>query len=442
MNPPCSPRPAGPRGTARLAMLALAWLVAVSVRADAIFLRGGEKLVGKVIAEHAEKVVFESRTLGRFEISRDRIERIEREISAPELDSTNRTSKALPSGLGPGGLFLPWTTDPADGMGFDWVQLKSGEWLKGRVKSLQEEKLEFDSEELDLFTFDWKDIHALHSPRLNSVRIEKLKPVDGHVFVTTNEVQIVTSTETNVYPRTDLIAITPTGNRELDKWTGKISAGVSFRSGNTRETDINAQFALQRRTPETRLGLDYLGNFGEVKDVGTTEENHRVTGQFDYFLSRRFYARVPDVEYLRDPLQNREHQITLGAGVGYDLVKTPRTEWNITVSPSWQRTWFGSVPATNSATVDSVALVLETKFDTELTRRLDLIFNYRGQLTRKESGNDLQHVETTLEFEIHKRLKLDISFVWDRISDPKPEAGGKTPSPDDFKLITALGVDF
>jgi len=46
-----------------------------------------------------------------------------------------------------------------------------------------------------------------------------------------------------------------------------------------------------------------------------------------------------------------------------------------------------------------------------------------------------------LEFEIHKRLKLDLSFVWDRISSPQ-SFGGATPMPDDFRLITSLGIDF
>ncbi len=335
-----------------------------------------------------------------------------------------------------------WQPLPPTGKdGFDWIQLKSGEWLKGRIKSLQEEKLEFDSEELDLQTFDWKDIRTVRSPRLNSVRIEKRKPVDGSVFVTTNEVQVITPTATNIYPRADLIAITPTGNRELDKWTGKVSAGVSFRSGNTRETDVNAHAMLQRRTPTTRLSLDYLGNFGEVNSV-QTEQNHRFIGQFDYFLSRRLYTRLPDVEYFRDPLQNIEHRLTLGGGVGYDFIKTPRTEWNVTLGPAWQRNWFHSVQPGEDSSAQSLALVLSTRFDIELTQRLDFIVEYRGQLTRKETGNNTHHAVTTLEFEIHKRLKLDLSFVWDRITSPKAESDGATPTPDDFRLITSLGIDF
>lgn len=336
----------------------------------------------------------------------------------------------------------PWRPpSPAVDGDFDWIELKSGEWLKGRIKSLQDEKLEFDSEELNLLTFDWKDIHAVRSPRPVSVRIEKIKPVDGLLMVTTTEVQVVTTAATNTYPRADLLAITPTGNREVDKWTGKISAGVSFRAGNTRETDVDVHASVQRRTPDTRLSLDYLGNYGTING-DEVEQNHRFIGQFDYFLSRRLYTRLPDLEYYRDPLQNLEHRLTLGAGVGYDLVKTPRTEWNTTISPSWQRNWFSSVQSGDESSPQSMALVLSTRFETELTRQLDFILEYRGQLTGKETGNDTHHAVTTLEFEIHKRLKLDLSFVWDRISNPQTELGGDTPKSDDFRLITSLGVDF
>ncbi len=334
-----------------------------------------------------------------------------------------------------------WRPPPPGGSDdFDWIELKSGEWLKGRIKSLQDEKLEFDSEELNLLTFDWKNIRAVRSPRQVSVRIEKLKPMDGLLLVTTNEVQVVTPTATNTYPRADLLAVAPTGNREVDKWTGKISAGVSFRSGNTREADMDVHSTVQRRTPNTRLSLDYLGNYGKINGE-EVEQNHRFVGQYDYFLSRRLYVRVPDLEYFRDPLQNLDHRLTLGAGVGYDLVKTPRTEWNVTVSPSWQRNWFDSVD-TGDTSPQSMALVLATRFDTELTQQLDFIFEYRGQLTGKKTGNDTHHAVTTLEFEIHKRLKLDLSFVWDRISNPQTQSGGVTPTPDDFRLITSLGVDF
>jgi hypothetical protein len=425
------------------AMVALFLVGGSRVCADSVLLSGGEKLIGKVVSESPTGIVFESQTLGRLEVAVGRIERIQRdtpEISVPLVSTNTMPGTEAWDGSVPTS-FLPWTTEPTGSADFDWIQLKSGEWLAGRIKSLQEEKLEFDSEELNQLTFDWKDIRTVHSNRRVSIRFENRKPVDGSLFVTTNEVQVVTDTATNGFPRSELLAITPTGNREMDKWTGKISAGVSFRAGNTREVDVNTQAAVQRRTPDTRIGLDYLGNFGRVNGV-ETEENHRFSGQFDYFLSRRLYARLPDIEYYRDPLQNLEHRLTIGAGVGHDIIKTARTEWNATISPSWQRNWYSSVQAGENSSPQSLALVLSTRFETELTRRLDFIFEYRGQFTRRDTGNDTHHTVTTLEFDIHKQLKLDLSFIWDRISYPQTESGGTTPTPDDFRLITSLGADF
>lgn len=426
-----------------LALLILVHVGSCLAYADTLFLRGGEKLIGQVESESAAAVVFQSQTLGRLEVPRDRVERIEREAAPLAVAplSTNPTPNSPPPQLVRTDPFRPAPLGSSGDHAFDWIQLKSGEWLKGKVKSLQDEKLEFDSEELDLLGFDWKNILAVRSPRLNSVRIENLRPVEGAVFVTTNEVQVVTSTSTNIYPRADLLAITPTGNRELDKWTGKMFAGVSFRAGNTREVDLSAEATLQRRTPDTRLYLDYLLNYGKVNGE-QIEQNHQFVDQFDYFLSRRLYVRVPDLQYYRDPLENLAHRLTVGAGVGYDLFKTSRTEWNVTASPSWQRNWFDSVPAGESPTADSAALVLSTRFDTELTQRLDLIFDYRGQITSRENGNSTHDARLTLEFEVHKRLKLDLTYIWNRITEPKTEYGGATPASDDFRLITSLGVDF
>lgn len=401
---------------------------------------GGEKLIGKVISENADKVVFESQNLGRLMISRKTIERIESQempATTNARSTTHLTAAPEPST----NQFLPWATGPKGSEGFDWIQLKSGEWLAGKIKSLQDEKLEFDSEELDVQVFDWKDIRTVRSSRVISVRFETGKPLDGSVLITTNEVRIASQSATNVYPRSELLALAPTGARELDKWSGKVSAGVSYRAGNTREVDFNAHATLQRRTPTTRLSLDYLGNYGKVNGE-ETEDNHRFTGQFDYFLSRRIYIRVPDIEYYRDPLQNIAHRLTVGGGAGYDLIKTARTEWDVTLGPAWQANWFDSVEPGEASFASSLAGVLATRFDVELTKHLDFIAEYRGQLTSPETGNNTHHAIATLEFEIHKQLKLDLSFVWDRITSPKTESNNTTPTPDDLRLITSLGVDF
>lgn len=78
---------------------------------------------------------------------------------------------------------------------FDWIQLTSGEWLKGDLKVLYDKKLEFDSDELDLLELDWEDVKQVRGHKLHSVRFEGppvvvvgiLKIIDDKVFVTTEE---------------------------------------------------------------------------------------------------------------------------------------------------------------------------------------------------------------------------------------------------------------
>ena len=53
---------------------------------------------------------------------------------------------------------------------FDWIQLKSGEWLKGELIALYDDKLEFDSDELDNLTFDWDDVRQVRTGRVVRVR--------------------------------------------------------------------------------------------------------------------------------------------------------------------------------------------------------------------------------------------------------------------------------
>jgi hypothetical protein len=67
------------------------------------------------------------------------------------------------------------------------------------MKSMQDEQLEFDSEEMDLQEFDWEDIRMLRLPRLNAVRLETIGSMTGSLLVSTNQAVVLGAT-TNTYP--------------------------------------------------------------------------------------------------------------------------------------------------------------------------------------------------------------------------------------------------
>jgi len=49
---------------------------------------------------------------------------------------------------------------------------------------------------------------------------------------------------------------------------------------------------------------------------------------------------------------------------------------------------------------------------------------------------------STLSVELTKRFDLNVSLVWDRTQNPKPDSSGLVPKQDDFRLMLGLGVRF
>jgi hypothetical protein len=83
-----------------------------------------------------------------------------------------------------------------------------------------------------------------------------------------------------------------------------------------------------------------------------------------------------------------------------------------------------------------------TKYDTKLRSWLDYLFDFSFKIVDKNSGTYIQHLVTTLESDLIRDLKLDITFVWDRIKDPQPAADGTVPGKDDFQLVVGVAYEF
>ena len=69
--------------------------------------------------------------------------------------------------------------EPPQDKKYDWIQLTSGEWLKGEFIFLYNYSVEFDSDELDLLKIDWDDIKQVRSARTMSLRIEEFINDEG-----------------------------------------------------------------------------------------------------------------------------------------------------------------------------------------------------------------------------------------------------------------------
>jgi hypothetical protein len=327
---------------------------------------------------------------------------------------------------------------PADA--FDWVQLTSGEWLKGELIALYDGSLEFDSDELDNLTLDWEDIKQVRTGRVVQVRFRDRDAVTGRLVVDGDTVRVLGDTEQQ-FPRAGLMTITPGEPRESNYWAGNATFGFNLRQGNSDQVEANTVASAKRRTLSTRLAIDYFGNYN-VTDELTVTNNQRVNTSIDWFVTARLFVRPAVVEYYRDPFQNFAHRSTIGAAVGYQIVDNSRVSWEANVGPAYQHTIFDSVAAGESDTESTAAVWAGTTYTNELTGDVDYTLDYRFLVIKPEAGRFTHHFLTGLSVDALGPLDLDVSFVWDRVERPRADSSGLVPKQDDYRLIFGVGFDF
>lgn len=333
-----------------------------------------------------------------------------------------------------------WQPQPPMPDDFDWVQMTSGEWLKGEIIAMYEEEFEFDSKEFDMQTLDWEDIQQIRSAQTMQVAFLDDTIAIGKLLVDGDTVRVMGEQDWE-YERAQILSITAGEPKERNYWSAKVSAGFNIRSGNTDQTEFNTKADFMRRTPKNRINFDYLGTFSETNGE-TIADSQRASAGWNHFISRRFYITPVYGEYYRDPFQNIASRWTLGTGLGYQIIDTSKINWSVDGGIAYQLTNFDDVLSEESDSESSPALVLGTKYDNELTGWLDYFFAYKFYIVNEESGTYTHHLETGFEFDLIGDLDFDVTWVWDRIKDPRRKTDGTLPDSDDFRMMFGLGFSF
>jgi putative salt-induced outer membrane protein YdiY len=336
---------------------------------------------------------------------------------------------------------VAWTPPPPPPDEFDWIQLNSGEWLKGEFKVLYDDSVEFDSEELDLLRIDWSDIKQVRSADTFAVNIEGHDDVVGRLEVNGDRVMIVAAGESQEFNRADVISIAQGVPKERNYWSGKFTLGLNISQGNSDRQDLNLALNAKRRTADSRFLTDYLGFYSKSDQI-KTDDNHRLRSTYDIFRTRRFFWRPLLGEFFRDPFQNISYQFTVGAGAGYQLIDTSKTEWSIAAGPAFKYTKFETVEAGENDSESTPALWAGTNYDRELNSKMDLILGYNTVIGNQDSGGYTHHAIATLETELLSWLDFDTSFIWDYVQNPTRDSDGTVPDKNDYRFVIGLGMDF
>ncbi len=321
---------------------------------------------------------------------------------------------------------------------WDWLQLSSGEWLKGEFISLERDSLNFDSDILGDVTLDWDDIEAVYTQREMAVLFEGGTKMKGTLQVTNNRVYIDGVPLNRSHHA--ILRIVVGAPREIDLWRGSVSAGLSLRSGNVEELDIDTSARFVRRTAQTTFRSSYIANYTETDNVESAND-HRANASFDLRLSRRWYLQPLRAEYYRDKIQNIDTQWQIGFGANYYAIETASTLWTIAAGPGYQRTLYFEVPPGRDRQTSSGTFLVSTEYDQELTSTVDIYGAYRLTYADDDSGGITQHVTLALDVDLIGDLDLRVATYIDRIESPQANADGVRPDKTDSRLTVGLSYD-
>lgn len=339
---------------------------------------------------------------------------------------------------------------------WDWVQLKTNEWIKGKIIVLYDDKLEFDSANFGVLSISWSRIIEVRSERKYRIGLDQGKTdLIGSLYGAEAEEMIIGRLYINqqkayvsgddgqqwTLDRDQILTITTGDPVEANFWTASATIGVTMSTGNTESESYIVFLDANRRTVNNRLILDYTGIIEEVNN-NETANNARFRGSYDIFQTKDFFYRPVYLEYYEDDFQNLDYRLTYSPGIGFYLIDSSDVDWDVTLGPLYQKNSFISVEAGNDRTASSTGWLILTSADVDITPNIAWHTEYRLQTADDELGGDTQRLLTSLKFALAGQLKFNISLLVDRIENPVADEDGFRPEKTDSRLIFGLVYDY
>ena len=127
--------------------------------------------------------------------------------------------------------------------------------------------------------------------------------------------------------------------------------------------------------------------------------------------------------------------------MGYYLLDTDKTGWDLSAGPAYQKTQFNTVEIGEQTSNVSTSFFMSSDYEYELTKDIDFTFNYRYTFAERAAGGDAQYARAGFEIGVTNDIDFDVALVWDYLEKPIADGSGVVPKNEDYKLIFSLGID-
>ncbi len=221
------------------------------------------------------------------------------------------------------------------------------------------------------------------------------------------------------------------------KWTGQVSGGWTSTRGNSVTDSLSASASAEKRREMDRisLGADYANGRQTVGGVKTTSADWwRAMGKYDYFFAPQWYG-FGNARYESDKIALLDYRLTVGAGLGHQLIENDRTSFSLEAGLAHQTEEFDTTPGTSS---DQVAGQAGYRLTHQIVETVDLIHDLTYYPSLEGSVSDY-YLTTSGELRAHFTETMFSSFKAILNRDATPAAGQ---AQTDTKFIISVGMTF
>jgi putative salt-induced outer membrane protein YdiY len=302
----------------------------------------------------------------------------------------------------------------------DRIVLKNGDPVTGTLKSYEAGKVVFESPLLGKLTIKLADIKE----------ITTAKPV----AILTAAGETVTKPITGVQDLAGAKAI------NIEKkppvvWSGTVSIGGNYQSGNTDKRSVITQADFERRTENTRFtgtGSVFYEQEKTTGDWNLTDRVYRGRLQYDYFLADRSYVLV-FMAGERDALADLDLRFGVGPGYGIQWVEKDELKFSTEIGPSYVREEYDRPRDTEEYLSARLRTNLQWQVKEGVTFLQDS--SYFHSLEDKDDIN--AYADTRLRVSLTKEMFTQLQWIFEY--DNTPSAGSDRV---DHTVLLSVGVTF
>jgi putative salt-induced outer membrane protein len=215
-------------------------------------------------------------------------------------------------------------------------------------------------------------------------------------------------------------------------WTGSAGFGLSLNRGNTSTTNLNLSLDATH-DPKTSSIWKFKGLYlrGETNDALAVDRLYLET-RYERTLTTRVYA-FANIQFLEDQFKDIDYLVAPGGGVGYKLVATPATTFNVDgglgvkveKNPGFDRRTDVVVTASN-------------KFEHKLSATATLTQGFGALWKAQDFGDALYTFTAGVAAALTPRTQLKVELL-DTYASRPPTAAVQS---NDVALLTALVYKF